>query len=387
MSRHIARLRGGRSLLVAESAIGTVLVLAGFFAVRSFVGLVTTDLGYVADGLYSASVGVGSADQTPEARFGLRRQALETLRLQPGVAAATGVDVSIASGQSVAPVADSEGRKVLVRRIVEGYFDVMRTKLLAGRMFTDVEIRGEAPVAILSRSAVQPLLPDVRPEKTIGRTIELQNEPSRQIVGIVADTRERQGSVIRPEFFSPASPHSGRLLSLLVRVLPGAQLDHAQIQAAIRREFGATTRVRLNAVSVGLDGWLEEPKFYVRLFGAFAFVGLLLSVIGLFAVTSFDVSFRQQEIGVRMALGASRGNIERAIVTDAIRPVAIGIAMGGLIAYWAAQYFQSLLHQLNARSLSSYVTVALALLAAASMAAWRPARRATRIDPGFVLRR
>jgi len=387
VSRHITRLRGGRGLLIAESGIGTVLVLAGFFAVRSFVGLVTTDLGYVADGLYSVSVGVGSSDQTPEARFALRRQALETLRLQPGIDAVTGVDVSIGSGESVASVADAEGRRVFPRRIIEDYFDVMRTTFLAGRMFTDAEIRAEAPVAILSRSAVQLLLPDVAIAQAVGRTVELHDEPVRQIVGVVSDTRERQGSEIQPELFSPASPHSNSSLSFLARRLPDRVLDQAQIQEAIRREFGATTRVRVSAVSVGLDSWLENPKFYGRLFGSFAFVGLLLSIVGLFAVTSFEVSFRQHEIGVRMALGASRGNIERAIVADAIRPVVFGIVLGGLIAYWAAQYLQTLLYQVDARDLSSYVVVTLALIVAASMAAWRPARRAARIDPWKILRR
>jgi hypothetical protein len=311
---------------------------------------------------------------------------MDVLRAHSDVAGVTAVDIPPASGQLIQPMTDSAGRQVIPRQILDGYFDVMRTALLKGRVFTDAEIRSVAPVAMVSRSAAELLWPEVPFEQTLGRDLSLTGQPTRHVVGIVANTRERYQSPVTPEVFTPADPANPLSIELLLRARDARGLDVAALRGAVKRALGPTAVLSLQSVSSGVDPWLQDPRLCADLFGTFALVGLVLSAIGLFATTSFDVSFRQYEMGVRMTLGATAGEIQSLVVREAVRPVGLGIAIGLIGAFWTAGVFQSLLVQVNARDPTMYVSVAALLLVTAVTAAWRPARRAARVDPAIVLR-
>jgi ABC-type antimicrobial peptide transport system permease subunit len=172
----------------------------------------------------------------------------------------------------------------------------------------------------------------------------------------------------------------------LIRAAEGWTVDAVRLRTELRRDYGSMSSVALVELSRKLEPWLQNPKLYAILFGAFAIVGLILAAVGLFAVATFDVSQRRHEMGVRLTLGATSSQITQLLIREAIRPVAIGFLVGCLGAWWAAKVFQSLLHQTNAHDLSIYAFVGVVLLGTVIAAAWRPARQAGKEDPLTVLR-
>jgi hypothetical protein len=363
-----------------------VLVLAGFLAVLSFVKLSSTDLGYAAEGLYSVRVTDASLQQSPPGRFAWQRQVLDELRSLPTVAGATAVDIAPVLGEAPRMVQDAEGRRVAIRQVMDEYLNVMQTKVLAGRAFTDAEVRTASPTAVLSRSAVALLFPDASPETTLNRILTLAGEPERRVVGIVADTRSRQASPVVPEILVPASADTGRPLEFLARAKPGLRLDPTSMRSVLQREFGPSLAVTTAAASDFVEPFLQNPRLYSEVFGVFAIVALLLSAVGLFAVTAFDTSLRRYEMGIRMTLGADARDIQRLVIKDAVKPVAIGILVGSVAALWAARFFQALLFEVDSRDPRVYALVTSVLLAASIVAAWWPAHRAGKVDPAIVLR-
>jgi ABC-type antimicrobial peptide transport system permease subunit len=143
------------------------------------------------------------------------------------------------------------------------------------------------------------------------------------------------------------------------------------------------TRVR---VTEQLAPWLDRPRFQTALFGSLATIALVLAAIGLYAIAAFECAAGRYEAGVRLALGATRADIRRHLLTFALLPVLAGAALGLVFAWWAARYLQSFLFEVDARDPWTLMLVATALIATAVLAAWVPARRAAQTDPVTVLR-
>lgn len=213
----------------------------------------------------------------------------------------------------------------------------------------------------------------------------IPTEPDRTIIGIVDDTKLTANAKPRPSIYVPATS-AIRGADFLIRTRPGPPISNAALTAAIAPRLGAGVRADVNPAGSYASGALQNPRLYSRLFGAFGIIALVLAAVGLFAMTSFDVALRRYEMGVRMTLGASAGEIRRLIIGEAIRPVLIGVTAGSVVAFWAAKYFQSLLSGLSARNPLGYVAVAVVLIGTAALAAFAPARRASRVDPALVLR-
>jgi ABC-type antimicrobial peptide transport system permease subunit len=135
-----------------------------------------------------------------------------------------------------------------------------------------------------------------------------------------------------------------------------------------------------------IDVTLRTPTFQAALFGLFGVIALASAAVGLYGVCSFEVALRRREMGVRLALGGSRRDLQHMVVAHAIRPALIGVAAGLLFAYWAAKFLQSFLHQVDARDPWTLALVATVLILTASAAAWLPARRASRLSPADILR-
>ena len=160
------------------------------------------------------------------------------------------------------------------------------------------------------------------------------------------------------------------------------------VEEAQRRlaAFGNSGRVSATPVNDRLVSSLRDQRFRATLFGSFAVVALILACVGLYAVTSFEVRLRQREMGVRLALGATPGRLQGVVLKSALVPVLAGTAAGLLIAWWVGEYLQSFLHQVDARDPGTLVVVGIALIGAAGLASWLPAREASRVDPASVLR-
>jgi ABC-type antimicrobial peptide transport system permease subunit len=140
------------------------------------------------------------------------------------------------------------------------------------------------------------------------------------------------------------------------------------------------------SVAEQLDPWLQDPKLYSQLFGAFAIIGLVLAAVGLFALTLFEGRMRQVEIGIRMSVGASDSDIMREMLVRSVRPVSVGILVGSACAWAGASVLQALVYGISARDLRVYLFVAALLLGTTIAAAWWPARQSSRLDVSTVLR-
>jgi ABC-type antimicrobial peptide transport system permease subunit len=168
---------------------------------------------------------------------------------------------------------------------------------------------------------------------------------------------------------------------------PGVPADGRAIDARLEEVFVAQSQQSsVESIAERTAPYLQRPRFQAVLFASLAVIALFLSAVGLYAVAAFDVARRRREMGVRLALGATARDLRRAVIGSAVRPVLVG-ALAGLVAtWWAAQYLQSFLFEVDGRDLRIYAMVALVLVATAVVAAWLPARRAARTDPASVLR-
>jgi hypothetical protein len=278
-----------------------------------------------------------------------------------------------------------------------GHFATLGVPLRRGRDFTSDDRAGSELAMIVSEGLAGALFPGQDP---LGRRVvccEGSREDPRwkTIVGVVADVRSRGPGEDPPhEFFLPLAQAPddswswfNRTLTLLVRTRGG---DPMALLPALREAVrGVDPSVPLYAVgtldhNVGVA--LAPARFNSALLGALAATGLALALVGIYGVVSYLVASRRPELGVRLALGASPGALVRLVVSQGMRPVAIGIALGALGALATARLLGSQLRGVSPMDPFSFVTVALALATVAAIAAWVPATGATRGDSLSAIR-
>jgi ABC-type antimicrobial peptide transport system permease subunit len=176
-------------------------------------------------------------------------------------------------------------------------------------------------------------------------------------------------------------------LLFAVRVAPGATLNGPEL-ARMFQSRGLTPRsVRVAHVSTAFESSVMNQQFRARPFGGFGVAAVLLAMIGIYAVLTSTITSRRAELGIRMALGATRRDIVRLVVRDAALAVVPGLGVGLLLAWWGGTFIESMLYGIHARDIATFATVAALLCAAATLAAWLPARRASRVDPARIVLR
>jgi putative ABC transport system permease protein len=272
-------------------------------------------------------------------------------------------------------------------RVSPGYFSVIGLRLEAGRLFTaaDVMRKSEDPesVAIVNRSFARHFFPS---EYTLGRRlISADKKRTSEIVGIVSDYRAmgvENGT--RPTIFWPSlSLPAG---TLVVRsVLPAAT-----IATSIRGTIWSVDR-ELPAADVRpmkhyVDGWMSQRKFITLLLGTFAGLALVLGMVGIYGVLSNLVASRIREIGIRMAIGASRAEIGRLLLRQGLIPVAFGLAVGLAGSLALGRFLESLLFHVRARDPLTLAAAGLMILVISPAAIYFPMHRATRVDCTVALR-
>jgi putative ABC transport system permease protein len=384
-----------RNALVAiEVALALVLLTGAGLAIRSFDRLTAIDPGFDPSGVLAVSLTLsGYPDAAATARF--YEQYVESLRSQPGVAAAGGVmRPPLASGGfggtfTIVGAEDAEDQSMQVRAATAGYMEALRIPLRRGRLLTTADGGNGQPVAILSEEASRRFFPGRDP---VGQRIRLHvgitgTDPVREIVGVVGNVKLRRiDSAPAAVAYVPHSQYVSDDMTIFVRGKsdPMALVPMVKSQlASIDREV-ALTRVlpaeRLVAASVA------EPRFRMILLGLFAAIALALAAVGLYGVMAFAVSQRQAEIGVRMALGADRTTVLRLVLAQGMLPVAIGMAVGLAAAAALTKLMSGLLYEVSPLDPVTYAAVALVLSVVAATACYIPARRATRVDPLAALR-
>jgi predicted permease len=264
-----------------------------------------------------------------------------------------------------------------------GYFATMGIRMLSGRDFTEQDTENAPGVVIVSQSFARAAWPGQDP---LGRRLKVSYAKEwLTVVGLVADVRYREIETARLDVYRPYRQFDAPIRHFVVR----AAGDPSSIAPDVRRALHAidpTQPVSLLTMDEILATAMGRWQLNARLFGALAALALVLAAVGIYSVMSYAVSRRRQEIGVRMALGAGRGEITRMVLGDGLRLAVMGVAAGSLAAFLATTLLRHLLIGVSPHDATTFIGAAVLLAMVAALAALIPARRAASVDPMVAMR-
>jgi predicted permease len=389
-----------RALLVAtQIAMTLVLLIGAGLLVRSFVRLTSVAPGFEVSGgdgvLQTVKVTLPERLYSePERIHAFARDVLERIRYLPGVSSASLIN-SMPFGMMFIQLdfyIEGQPKPTLFAgtpKIDPNYFKTMGIPLLAGRDFTERDTEGGPKVAIISERIVREYFPG-GPGQAIGQRVRLEdNGEWLTVVGVVGDIHQRglDGNV-QPMIYAPFQQERGgfvRVVSFVARTNTPASVAEG-IRAEIRRAAPdlpiETTRTMDEAVSESV----AQSRFRMLLLGLFAMAATLIATCGIYGLMAYAVTQRRREIGVRMALGAERRDVQRLVLARALRIVVAGVVLGLGGAFAVTRVLQRFLFGVTPTDPIAFSVVTLVLIAVGLIAAWMPARRATRIDPVAALR-
>jgi putative ABC transport system permease protein len=387
------------ALVAGEVALAVMLAVSSILLVRSFIALRSTATGFNPENLIAARITPPVVAFLEPARLtAFYSTILDRARALPGVRDAAAVD-KLPMAQPVWGVAlriehqFEDGKRVLPdighwQSVTPAYFGTMGIPLLRGRAFTDGDRSDAAPVAIVSQSLAHRFWPD---EDAIGKRVGYPYEsPWMTIVGIVPDTKQDSlRDTLSTSIYTPwgqRSRMSGAEMWLVVR----SAGDPASVTAAIRRIVTETDRTvpvsDVRTMSAVLDRSLSTTRFTMTLVAAFAALALILGAVGIYGVMSYLVSQRTREMGIRVALGATRSGVVRLVVGRAVRLAAAGSIAGLVAALFTTRALRQWLYGVSSADPATLAIVAVLFLGVAALASAAPALRATRVDPSTSLR-
>jgi putative ABC transport system permease protein len=401
------RRRASRLLIVAELSVSVVLLVGSGLMIRSFARLQASSAGIDVDNLLETSSEGGRS--FPEA-LSFWRSALGRARQDPGVlfAAVTSRPPVHGSRQQTfaiegrpSPVdgGQSQGGDILVS---EDYFRTMGIPLLKGRAFSDQDSGASTPVVIVSQSLARRYFPG---EDPLGKRLMLaERSPMscctaavpvenvwREIIGVAADVRQA-GLDEQPAatLYRPYSQIVEHDMYLMVRARSSA--DAARLATHLQSSLIALDSSRDWAVVqsmsdvISQSGSIRIRRFVLVLLGGFAAIALLLAAVGTYGVMAYSVADRTREIGIRVALGATRPMVLGHVLTETMKLTLAGLVIGGLAALALTRFIASMLFGVSSTDAVTYLLVSFVLGSVALLASYLPARRATQIDPLVALR-
>ena len=385
------------SMVVGQIVLAMVLLVGSGLMIRSFQHLTQLDLGVRTEGVLGAAIDLPEgAYSTPAERVDFYRQVLEKSRALPGVRAATAASNLPAMGfrrlsveLAENPQSDPDQRPRAWAVVADaGYFDALGAPLLAGREFDETDTLESAPVAIVNRLFAERHWPG---ESPIGRQVRTGYEtsgPWMTVVGVAPNIIQLMNEDPDDQalLYLPYRQEGGSYQSLILI----ADGDPNALAEPLR-EAVASLDSNLPVFRVStLDDVIEQRNWAPRLFGAifaiFALFALVMSAVGIYALTSDSVGRRTSEFGVRMALGADSPRILRLVLSQGMRRALIGVGLGLPAAFGAAHALQFMLVGVGPSDPVTLAGISAILLGVALLACWLPARRAVRVSPSAALR-
>lgn len=400
-SESASRETGGlRNLLVAtEVALSIVLVVGAVLLVRSLARLQDVDPGFTREHAITFTMTLPSARYADNAaRYRAFMEIERRLREQPGVQAVGATSTLALRGFTWTGDTTIEGRAATDYErdtrhasTTPSYFSAMGIRLLAGRLFDAGDTRDKPQVTIVNEALAQRYFGGMANDAVVGKRVAFgrpqDNSPWVTIVGVVAD--EKQDGMDRPAEPTEYSSIGQRLqnpLTFVVRTTVDTDAAFAAARTQVRAIDKDLALTQIATLEDVVDTSMTDAKFRTTLLSAFAGIALLLAALGIYGVLQYFVAQRSRELGIRLALGAKPRALFQMVVTQGMRPVAVGAAIGLLGAVALTTLMQSLLFGVAAVDPATYA-VATVTLAAMSLAACAiPAIRATRVDPLVALR-
>jgi predicted permease len=382
--------------MVAQIAAAVVVTIGAGLLARSFSHLQAIDRGFDEANMAVMSLML-PASQYPDARARLAvyDELLRQLHAIPGIVSASPVHLRPGTGAvGLSAPMRFEGQTPEDARtnpwatwepVTPSYFKTLGIPIVRGRAFTDADRRDSAPVVVVSESVAARYWPGQDP---IGKYVLNACAPERRVIGVVGDVRhlaleQTSGN----EMYIPMRQCGERpSADLVVRsTLPPAQLAGA-IRAKLQPIAANLPGNDFRTLQQIVDKSVSPRRFVVLLLGGFALFALVLASLGIYGLISYSVSQRTQEIGIRMALGASARDVQARIVMQTLSLAAIGMVLGTIVAWLAVRSADSLLFGVTPRDPGTFAGMLVVLTCVALVAGYLPARRASRVDPMVALR-
>jgi putative ABC transport system permease protein len=401
-----------RSILVAaEMALAVILVAGAALMIRTFVGLRSVQPGFDSHNVITmqTSLSGGRYDSAAKAE-NMTRQVVDHIEALPGVRAAAATVMLPVDSLGLDLPFNIEGRPPAKGNLYNGdelwrfgsphYFSALRVPFLRGRAFDQRDTGNSSRVVIVNDAFAKKYWPKADPlgqRITIGKGLGPEfEEPSREVVGVVANIREMGlAGGDRPVMYVPQSQITDGLIKLANNVIPLNWIiqtagDPSSLSTAIQHEIrsvdGQLSASKIRTMDQVISESTARQNFNMLLLTIFAGLALLLAAIGIYGLMSYTVEQRTQEIGIRMALGADRGDMLKLVVRQGMLLTGIGVVVGLAASFGLNRYLASLLFGVKANDPVTYAAVAAILVSVALLACYIPARRATKIDPLVALR-
>jgi predicted permease len=388
-------------LMGAELALATALLIGAGLMGRTLWRLAQVDSGIHATNVVSARLSAGpSRCGNPDFCWALLQDIDRTLMAQPGVRSVNWADAAPLDGQLAAVSSEVEDHPkpagapayVLWRTLATpGYFRALGISVRAGRVFSEADRLGTVPVVVISQSTAQRFWPD---SSAIGKRLRtLSDNQWRTVVGVVSDVAHYSLTGFPPwidgvEYFALAQdlPHLGKNIQLTIFIESSRPGTAATLQRALRQRFPDVVVSHIESLGALRSGSVSNQRSTAALLTLLAGLGLLLGVAGVYGVISHRSQQRTREVGIRLALGASAGQVFSMVLWETLLVSLAGTTAGIAAALGLSRFLSSLLFGITAHDSATLTICPIVLLAAALLAAGIPAQRAARTDPALTLR-
>ncbi|MBV9302803.1 MAG: ABC transporter permease [Acidobacteriaceae bacterium] len=388
-----------KALVVLEVALSLFLLSGAGLLMRSFLLQTGADLGFRTDRLLATQVNLGKKYNTTEMQYRFAHDLIEKLRAYPGVTAASaalefppfgGVPTTF----DVAGVTHTEKWSGQVGLIDTYYFQTVGSRLLNGRSLTDADMQGKHMVALVNQTFVTKLLGGRNP---VGMRVRIDafeqapvpiKNPWFEIIGITSDLRNH-GAIepIQPEAYTTLTMSGYGGFGVFLKTSGNPAAMKKDLESSILSLDKNVVPQQTDTLKNLLDQFVySQPRFGVELFSVFASVGFILVCVGVYSVVAYTVSQQKKEIGIRMALGASRQDVTSLVIWSGMRFILLGIAIGVVVSFALLRVMKNQIAGITTYDPLTLFAVIAVLALAGTVACYLPSRRATRVDPLISLR-
>ena len=390
------RVQTGRILGVTQVALSVALLIGAALFVRSLHNMLTQKLGYDRDHLLMITVDPVAAGYQGAGAMAMYERVRQQLRTIPGVASATLSNTGLFGGDSGdhlsiegSPVRDPEQLVARWTEVGPDYVKTLKIPLLRGREIGMADSARGAPVCVINESFLHRFFPDLN---ALGKHITDEYPTTREtfeIIGVVADSKEhRPTEQNRPRFYLNLSHPIGKVGTVTFLLSTSAEPNAVALAARkLLQQFDRNLPIlSIRTANQQLDRRLITERLVADLASFFGGLALLMAAIGLYGVMSYSMTRRTNEIGIRMALGASANSLMRMVLAETLGMVVIGVAIGLPCGFALARLISSRLYGINASDPVSIAAAILLVAGSALIAGYLPAHRASHIDPMLSLR-
>jgi putative ABC transport system permease protein len=383
------------AFVVAQVALSLLLLVSAGLLIRSFDKLLRVDVGFRPERLLSLEYRLPRTKyREPQAQWNFHRQVMDRIQEVPGVQSVTlvrGLPFSGNGGTAAITLPDREPTargsepEVMFNTAMPNYFETIGIPFIKGRLFGPQDQLNSPPVLIINQTMAHRFWPNQDP---IGKQVKfVEDGTTGTVVGVVGDAKhywlEEES---RPQIYGSYTQQPGYFATVVARTAVEPLALSESVRQALWKVDADQPMWKIRTVEFLVNRSVADRKFLMALMGIFAFLALVLTMIGLYGVINYLVNQRTQEIGIRMALGAQMGDILGMVLKQGMVLVLIGVALGLGAAWLMTRLISRLLYQVSATDPLTFATIALLLIAVALLACYVPARRATKVDPLVALR-